>query len=457
MGVTTLGFGIRDLGFKVSRERILSFLDRLLLVVFYVTLVIVFLRPSWARFSTAFGHVSLTSARNLALVLCGIWLAGCIVSPRRYFTRSGMEYPLLLFLAAGVVSAALSPYGSAGDRWTAVGEAAFYGIFFLTGAYLVRTAVSGWTVARILVSAASVVAAMDLIYHYRMGIWKIIDQGFPFWDGKNALGLFMVMALCMGSALFLTREPISGGSGKGGSGACSCAMIPCMVLIFLCIVYSYSRGAWLALGAGVFTFALLRSWKWAVAFLAVAIIVVAFLPHKRVMKRAISTARLSDYNVTRRVAVWRDALLMVRSRPLAGVGPGVFRRACPQFEERQGMREPGREWKGKTRYREHAHNIFLQVAAETGIPGAVALVWGIVAVARAARGRLKDPRDEADLALTQGITAALVAFAIFSCLDCSWNGRFVGGSFMHINLTVALLLAILVAPGSTPHVPQGEH
>ena len=72
--------------------------------------------------------------------------------------------------------------------------------------------------------------------------------------------------------------------------------------------------------------------------------------------------------------------------------------------------------------------------------GLAAFLWGATLVARAAaRGARAGP------GLAAGIAAALAAFAAYSCVDCSWTGRFTGSSFMHINLIVALLAAMAYA------------
>ena len=66
-------------------------MDRLLLIIFYVMLVILFLRPSWLKYSTPFGHISLTSAKNIALVFSSLWLIAMFSSPRRYLPPASWD------------------------------------------------------------------------------------------------------------------------------------------------------------------------------------------------------------------------------------------------------------------------------------------------------------------------------------------------------------------------------
>jgi hypothetical protein len=81
--------------------------------------------------------------------------------------------------------------------------------------------------------------------------------------------------------------------------------------------------------------------------------------------RASLAARVFDAALGQiRVVVWHDALEMIRSAPLLGVGPGRFSEISPAAMERADA-----QW---------AHSEFLQVAAETGVIGGV-LLAGLVA------------------------------------------------------------------------------
>lgn len=422
-----------------SNDRCLDILDRLSLCLFYPALVLIFLRPSWLKFHTPLGRVSVTSAQNVVIAFCLIWFLAFLLNPRRYFTPGAVGGPLLSFLTANFISAVLSPFGSLSERLDAVMEIVLYGAFFYASLYVFRTSVDGRRVVRLLFIAAVVVAVVDVSYHYHHGMWKMIDRGYPFWDGKNALGLFMVLALSMSAAL-LARP----GDARTGSGWRSAVILPGLFAMFLCAVYSYSRGAWVALIGAAVLFALLRSWR-LVALLAVAVMALAYLPHGRALKRFASIAQMRDRNVEKRLVVWKDALLMIRARPLVGVGPGEFRNACRRFERAADTRSAARAPQEKLIYRDHAHNLALQVGAESGILGLLALGWAGAAVFQAVCARMRNASDPAARSMAQCIAAALVAFLIFSLTDCSWTGRFSGSSFMHVNFIVVLMVAMLYA------------
>lgn len=428
-------------------NRLLTAIDRLSLCVFYPALVLIFLRPSWLKFATPFGNVSVTSAQSIVFLLGSLWLLAFLIHPRRYFTSGTIGYPLLLFLAANCASALFSPFGAPAERVDAILEIILYATFFYASLYLLRTAVDGWRVILILFTIALVVASVNVAYHYRQGMWKMLDRGYPFWDGKNALGLFMVLALTLSTAL-IARQKTGSGAIAHRYGWRTAAFAPGLFVIFLCAVYSYSRGAWIAMAGAALLFSLFRSWR-LVALLVAAVLALAFLPHRRALNRFLSIGQMRDRNVEMRVVVWDKAVTMTRAHPFLGVGPGEFRRAYDALAARDELtRKMEAEDKNRLRFRNHAHNLFLQVGAESGIVGLFSLVWGIAAICRAIYSRARGESEPGRYAMVQGIAAALAAFLVFSLVDCSWTGSFTGGSFMHINLTVILFLAMLYAMGA---------
>ncbi|MEJ2745758.1 MAG: hypothetical protein P8123_08765 [bacterium] len=225
-----------------TNNRFLHTIDRLSLCLFYPALVLIFLRPSWLKFHTPLGKISVTSAQNVVIVLCLLWFLALLMNPRRYFTGGAIGYPLLSFLAANCVSAILSPFGSRSERLDAIMEIILYAAFFYASLYVLRTAVRGRRVVCILFAAAVIVAAVNVAYHYHQGMWMMIDRGYPFWDGKNALGLFMVLALYLSAALLVRPRNALGAHGTG-SGWRTAALVPGLFVMFLCVVYSYSSSA----------------------------------------------------------------------------------------------------------------------------------------------------------------------------------------------------------------------
>jgi tetratricopeptide (TPR) repeat protein len=137
------------------------------------------------------------------------------------------------------------------------------------------------------------------------------------------------------------------------------------------------------------------------------------------------------HSTTFRIYTWRSTLGMIRSHPWVGVGPGAFKTVYPSYS-----------LAGPTK---HAHNSYLQIGAETGLPALIAFVvalgavcWsglvGILSRRTAPPASQTQPEDEPppreiwkDLVPFSGwpmmncaIFAALAGSAVTNLVDSNW-------------------------------------
>ena len=136
-------------------------------------------------------------------------------------------------------------------------------------------------------------------------------------------------------------------------------------------------------------------------------------PLRNQVEDKVAAAAAADLNrlLTGRVDGWRVAGAMLRERPLGGVGWGAYR---AEFgPTKLSLAQEAVEF-----YPEHvfptfqnAHNELLEVAAESGGLGILALFWVLLETVRAGR-RIREPRDRA-LAWSGLLTIALVSVAYF--------------------------------------------
>ncbi|MBI5567632.1 MAG: O-antigen ligase family protein [Chloroflexi bacterium] len=163
------------------------------------------------------------------------------------------------------------------------------------------------------------------------------------------------------------------------------------VLLALALYLSFSRGAWLGAAAAVgamIVFAPRRLWI-GLALAGVTVIALIALSSAGLLPATISD-RLADatdllnirdvrgvpindanYALIERQAHWQAALNMLSDRPWTGVG---FSNYQPLYEQYRLLNWPMPLG--------HAHNIYLNMAAETGLPGLAAylLLWSVVFV-----------------------------------------------------------------------------
>jgi O-antigen ligase len=125
-----------------------------------------------------------------------------------------------------------------------------------------------------------------------------------------------------------------------------------------------------------------------------------------------------------RIQVWQDSAPALSDFWLTGSGLGTFRYVGPRY----------RTFGGVTFY-SWAHNDFLQLGIELGLPGLLLLGWIGLAVVRGARRAREDLEGESDLKqLHAGFASAVVVAACHSAADFS----------LHLPANLALL-ALVVA------------
>jgi O-antigen ligase len=125
---------------------------------------------------------------------------------------------------------------------------------------------------------------------------------------------------------------------------------------------------------------------------------------------------------------------MFLGNPLNGVGAGEFSREFRQYTP---------EWRFRVS-RGHAHNGYLQLAAENGIPGLLSfIVWcGLVVTALWRRMVMSTSRFE--LMMATGSVATFVAFMVHSMVDYL--------NVLSLGIQIALVIAMGMARFSAERV-----
>ena len=171
-----------------------------------------------------------------------------------------------------------------------------------------------------------------------------------------------------------------------------------------------SRSAWLGAAAGLASLYLSRAaaqpgerrhmhwFGWVLAALVVVTLGAGLMV-------ALGRANLPE-TVAFRIEVWRYALEAIGDFPFTGVGLGSFREVVLRLYPMTVYPNPDVA---------HAHNIFLQVALDTGLPGLCAYISLLLIAIRVCWQRLRGPG--ADAALARGTLASLIAVHVFGLAD----------------------------------------
>jgi O-antigen ligase len=136
----------------------------------------------------------------------------------------------------------------------------------------------------------------------------------------------------------------------------------------------------------------------------------------------------NEVSASSRIDAWNSALAIMREHPLTGAGVNMFR-AQPVRD-----RYPAPAWSGVL---PHAHNEYLQVAADLGVPGLIVFI-GIQATAGWMLWRVWRRGSARDRAIALSIAAGLLAHTVYGMGDAIalWD-RFAFGYWWMIALAAA--------------------
>jgi len=188
-----------------------------------------------------------------------------------------------------------------------------------------------------------------------------------------------------------------------------------LVVLALAFVYTGSRGGFIALVA-VVAFIVLGyraiALRWRLCGAALVGLVVLGAASDQYWRQMTTILSDADYNRTEesgRLQIWRRGVGYMLRYPVFGVGPGNFQAAegtLSPFAERQQF-GVGVRWNA-------AHNSFVQIGAELGVPGLLLFTAIIASAFRALHrsSRRGVGSHERLPELTQALTASLLGFVV---------------------------------------------
>jgi O-antigen ligase len=215
-------------------------------------------------------------------------------------------------------------------------------------------------------------------------------RAFGFFPDPHNFAFFVNLCLFAGLGYFFSREK---NASKIWIGAVVALMISAISL-------SFSRGAYLGLIAGGLFFAIIflkRSGVLGKALVAVgAFFILIFIFNSNIIsQRLISSFNLKEGSNAERYKNWVQAANMIQDYPLGGVGLGNYARTVdPTAANRSSI---------------YAHNLFLDIAAETGILNAIIFLFLIFF------SIWRNIKNNNMIRL--GMAAGFVAFSVHSIFD----------------------------------------
>jgi putative inorganic carbon (HCO3(-)) transporter len=168
-------------------------------------------------------------------------------------------------------------------------------------------------------------------------------------------------------------------------------VIPVAALVILALILTLTRNSWMGAIAGIVVLLLL--WRPKAVFVLLAAILLLYIASPgMIQQRAKSIVDTSDP----RFHVFMTALHIIQDHPWFGVGPKLVKDEAPKYREEKDfpdwlkrsvevLSDPSKYQEEEKDYPawlyQHMHNNFLQIAAESGIPGLIIWIWLMVRLA----------------------------------------------------------------------------
>ena len=370
----------------------------------------------------------------MALLL--LWLAR-FLQTRQLICRTPLDLPILLLLLMVPVSL----YVTVDLQLSLVGM-----LQILAGTSLFYAAVNGLVSSKHLVQLICflILAGLGLALVAPLGtewatdkvfalpqVYDKVPRSLPETVHPNVLAGAIVLVVPFVLGLLLFPQPATGKT--------KVLMVVFLVLALVMmtgtVILTQSRGAYVALGAGLFVVATAR-FRWLgfiIPLLALALLtVVHTVGTAAVVDAFLHSGALGSWEG--RQEVWSRALYMMRDFPYTGIGLGTFGKVAPvmypYFILGPGAVVP------------HAHNLFLQVGVDLGIPGLIAFLAMLTSTLfMAARAYVVSRRlgEKTLTGISLGLLGGLVALVIHGLVDAvTWGSK---ASFLPWLLFAATVIA----------------
>jgi len=304
-----------------------------------------------------------------AAVLVGIlaWFFRLQIDSRFRMRSLPFDVPVIIFLTLGAASVFLSSARSFELIYNYCGIVGVYILTYILIGQNVRTSEQIIKVAKALALSAFLV----VMYGYSQYIFGVDISEMRWVDGEafpelrkrifstlenpNVLAGYLDVMICLALGLLV----------KVGGKSQKIIFIAAIALLTACLAMTYSRGAFLSIAIVFVICGLLKDKKIFFLFAILTGVIIYF--DSTFTQRILSIfTETTDSSEGLRVGIWVSTISMLADHPFIGIGWGAFKFIYPQYNY---------YLTDTSQIIYHAHNLFLQTAAEVGIVGALAYFW----------------------------------------------------------------------------------
>ena len=385
--------------------------------------------------------VSILFSIAVSQILLAMGLAALLVSGEK-LRFPPIRLPLVLFFT--VTAAAVI---ASGDPWRGLPQIRKFYVFLIVllvfntfrNVRQIRSLVLGWA------AAATVSGLIGLIQFGRL-LWRgnasqLRDYGYFLYNRITGFsshwmtfgGEEMIVALALTALLFFSTDR---------RGKLFGAM--CVPVLVVSLVLGLTRSVFL-LGLPLGGAYLVWHWKRWLFLLVPPVVLLAFLLAPMQVRQRVASVVEPRHDMdsnSQRVVTLRTGWAMVRAHPWLGLGPEEIAPHFSNYVPKDIPRPLPWGWYG------HLHNIYLQYAAERGIPGMLLMMWLIGKVLYDSVRALRAPaaRD------TRFVFHAMVAITIAVLAEGFFEYNLGDSEVLTLFLTMAACVYVARAPRvrSTP-------
>ncbi len=233
----------------------------------------------------------------------------------------------------------------------------------------------------------------------------------------NVLGEYLLLVLPPAAAFFLKDKPRS---------LSKWVYLAVTGLLFLCLILTQSRGCWLGFIVSAAIFITFYEGRWW-AFIPLVLCIVPFIIPDTIVERLSSIGNMNDSSTSYRVYIWMGAIGILRHYLIGGIGMGeaAFNEVYPFFSY-NAIIAP------------HAHNTFLQLLVEGGLPALISFLAVIFVFLRSVhKTYIRRGKKSFSSTMQLALGAGVCGFLFQSLFDYTfYNYRVMAVFFMVIAMTM---------------------
>lgn len=302
-------------------------------------------------------------------VLFGIvtWFLRLQIDTKFKMRSLPFDVPVTIFIVLGAVSVFTSPARNLELIYNYCSVVGLYALTYFLVGQNIRTPEQVKTLAKGL-GAAAIFVVIYGYFQYIFGVeiseMKWIDgEAFPelrkrifsTLENPNVLAGYLDVMICIALGLLA----------KFGTRTQKFIFFGAVIILTACLAMTYSRGAFLTTAIIFLFYGLLYDWR-ILTFSALVIGILIYNDETFIEKVAEVFTATNDSSENFKMGLWVSTIAMIADHPFIGIGWGAYQFLYQNYDY---------YFVNPAIPIYHAHNLYLQTAAEVGIAGALAYFW----------------------------------------------------------------------------------